>query len=271
MAQQVQPGHGCSARGSPFRRWHFTEHPRTVLERASRLRPLLAGEPAVTLTKLRHAWWDGIAAGWCQPVSTLPVADVVADVVDVDSYAGHLDGHHLFRYGTDKLQRLVKEVVDRRRSTGMLGNDLMHGHVVGRATGRDQSNATTLLLLLIAKHPCRIIGLVLCRESRRHRRSGKQDTRHEACGVVRVGQDASPVVVLLNLILDGRHRTLAKILSHHWLHNLSGNKQSFLQGTPGPQQLPTERRILTRPSGQPWGQLLELPSLQGISARYPPL
>src|SRR5215510_12830326 len=180
-------------------------------------------------------------------------------------------GHHLLRYGTDKLPRLVKEVVDRRRSIGMLGNDLIHGHVVGRATGRDQSNATTLLLLLIAKHPCRIIGLVLCRESRRHRRSGKQGTRHEACGIVRVHQEASPiVVVLLNLILDGRHRTLAKILSHHWLHNLSGNKQSFLQGTPGPQQLPTERRILTRPSGQPWGQLPELPSLQGIPARSPP-
>ena len=160
-------------------------------------------------------------------------------------------GHHLFCYGTDKLPRLVKEIVDRRRSTGMLGNDLMHGHVVGRATGRDQRNATTLLLLPIAKHPCRIIGIVLCRESRRHRRSGK----HEACGVVRVGQDGSPGVVLLNLILDGRHRTLAKILSHHWLHNLSGNKQSFLQGTPGPQQPPTERRILTRPSGKPWGRL----------------
>src|SRR4029450_3569433 len=53
-------------------------------------------------------------------------------------------GHHLLRYGTDKLPRLVKEVVDRRRSTGMLGNDLIHGHVVGRATGRDQTNATKM-------------------------------------------------------------------------------------------------------------------------------
>src|SRR5262245_30186425 len=109
-------------------------------------------------------------------------------------------GITLLRYGTDKLPCLVKEVVDRRRSTGMLGNYLMHGHVVGRATGRDQSNATTLLLLLIAKHPCRILGLVLCRESRR--RSGRHghETHHDACEVVRIGQDAS-VVVLLNLIL----------------------------------------------------------------------
>src|SRR5215510_4809523 len=91
------------------------------------------------------------------------------------------------------------------------------------------------------------------------------------CGVVRVHQEASPiVVVLLNLILNGWHRTLAKILSHHWLHNLSGNKQSFPQGTPDPQQPPTERRILTRPYGQLWRRLPELPSLQGISARYPP-
>src|SRR5262249_51232160 len=86
IAQQVQPGHGRSARDSPFRRWHVAEHLRTVLERANRLRPLLAGEPVVTLTKLRHAWLDGIAAGWCQPVSTLPLADVV----DGDLYAGHL-------------------------------------------------------------------------------------------------------------------------------------------------------------------------------------
>src|SRR5215475_10227674 len=67
MAQQVQPGHGRSARGSPFRRWHFTEHLSTVLERTNRLRPLLASEPVVTLTKLRNA-----------------------DVVDVASYAGHV-------------------------------------------------------------------------------------------------------------------------------------------------------------------------------------
>src|SRR5262245_38459260 len=92
MAQQVQPGHGRSARGSLFRRWHFTEHPRTVLERANRLRPLLAREPVVTLAKLRHAWWDGIAAGWCQPVSTLPVADVV----NVDAYAGHVVRHPMW-------------------------------------------------------------------------------------------------------------------------------------------------------------------------------
>jgi hypothetical protein len=63
---------------------------------------------------------------------------------------------------------------------------------------------------------------------------------------------------------------LARLLSHHWLHNLSGNKQSFPQGTPGPQQPPTERRILTRPSGKPWGRLPELPSLQGLPMRYPP-
>src|SRR5262249_58298059 len=96
MAQQVQPGHGRSARGSPFRRWRFTEHLSTVLERTNRLRPLLAGEPVVTLAKLRHAWWDGIAAGWCQPVSTLPVADVVAGVGDGDSDAGHVVRHPMW-------------------------------------------------------------------------------------------------------------------------------------------------------------------------------
>src|SRR5215470_12765104 len=142
MAQQVQPGHGRSARGSPFRRWHFTEHLSTVLERAKRLRPLLVGEPVVTLTKLRNACWDGIAAGWCQPVSTLPLADVV----DVALYAGHVVRHLMWitvrKFGP-LFQRAaapidVGKVVKQRFSTLILPDPLLsrviprplHRHVV---------------------------------------------------------------------------------------------------------------------------------------------